>query len=459
DTNLKLIQRQRKIKLQNLKNKILNFSFSNFFGDNGLNNEAVYAYFGLFCIISAFSTIHTLPREILLSHHKIINFIYPSILLIATALISYPLWLDNWKTSRLIAVFYNIAAFYILICLGFLFVVLSNFAHIQSITLMINLIIVAVSLRWQLALFLMVIGLFTTIQFYKFYTSFCHLEYNVISTNFETVYLILSISSIFIVFIKPKQEHQELTEQKANHLSRRVNTQEEQVYKALSIKDEFIRNVQHEYHTPMTGVVSLAEALLASYKNMPLERIGGYLEDIYKSAVRIDSYDNNINMLSQFSKASYELHLEQIDLSNLLYERVEICRKLYEQNKEDREFIFDIQESVTVNIDRKYFIKLLDNLIINAISYCKRGKIAITLKRNDKNISMLVADEGIGIPAADIHHIFGSFTVSSKTWTPAGGRGIGLALCRCVIEVHGGIIKAESNGIKGATFELSMPAS
>ena len=68
-----------------------------------------------------------------------------------------------------------------------------------------------------------------------------------------------------------------------------------------------------------------------------------------------------------------------------------------------------------------------------------------------------IKDQGIGIPKHELFDIFGAFVVSSKTRTPAGGRGVGLALCRRVMELHGGDIIADSNGKKGATFTFTIP--
>lgn len=76
-----------------------------------------------------------------------------------------------------------------------------------------------------------------------------------------------------------------------------------------------------------------------------------------------------------------------------------------------------------------------------------------------EEIEFSITDEGIGIPQEEIYDIFAPFTVSSKTKTPAGGRGIGLALCKKVIELHGGVIKASSNGKSGATSKFNLPLS
>ena len=100
---------------------------------------------------------------------------------------------------------------------------------------------------------------------------------------------------------------------------------------------------------------------------------------------------------------------------------------------------------------------MFDNLIINAISYCKKGKITIDLYHDESSVYFTITDEGIGIPPLELINIFGDFTVSSKTHTSAGGRGVGLALCKKIVEIHNGSIKAESDGVKGATFKVILP--
>jgi signal transduction histidine kinase len=99
-----------------------------------------------------------------------------------------------------------------------------------------------------------------------------------------------------------------------------------------------------------------------------------------------------------------------------------------------REFEIDIEDNIVVKGDRKYLIQLLDNLIINAITYCKTGKITIELEKFEGFMYLNILDEGIGIPFEELKDIFEEFMVSSKTRTPAGNRGVGLALCKRVLK-------------------------
>lgn len=377
----------------------------------------------------------------------------------STILLSYPLWLQTWKDSLAGSIFWNISVFYILIFASFSLVIMSNFAQLQLIAFMFNLIVIAALVKWQWALFLIVTGLTTTIQIFKLYVGIDSLSIEGNILEFKTTYILLFASSIMIMFLKPKQQYQEFTEKKNEHLHNMIGNKEKETQEALALKAEFIRNVNHEYHAPMTGVISMAETLVESYHKLNDKQRLSAAEVILKSSYNLKAFDDNITTLARLSKPHYKLNKANIDFSGLVYDQIQKCRKLYEENKEDREFILDIEEKIIINADKNYMIQLIDNLIINSISYCKNGKIKVTLSQNEGNISFVIADEGVGIPKNELYEIFEPFTVSSRTKTPAGGRGVGLAICKRILEVHDGTINAESNGGKGATFRVVLPRS
>ena len=128
-------------------------------------------------------------------------------------------------------------------------------------------------------------------------------------------------------------------------------------------------------------------------------------------------------------------------------------------NKE-LEFITDISDNLIIACDEHYIRSTIDNLIINAIKYSDFAKIIITLKKNNEQAIFSIKDEGIGIPKDELLTIFQPFVVGSKTYTPASGRGVGLALCEQAIEKHYGKIWAESQNDEnsvGSTFYFKLP--
>jgi len=273
----------------------------------------------------------------------------------------------------------------------------------------------------------------------------------------KITYLLLLVGTLLIVFFKPKQEEESLLIERIEHLRSRFALQEKEMINALSLKSEFIRNMQHEYHTPMTGIISMSQMLYDSYYSLTDEERIEAAGIIFKSFLRLESFDSNLTSLAKLSSPKYELKYEDIDFSNLVSERLLICRKLYEED-DQRTFVVHIPENIYLKADKYYLGQMLDNLIINAITYCPSGTITITAEHIKLlSVTLCIRDEGMGIPQAELLEVFGEFIVSSKTKTPSGGRGIGLAVCKKIIEAHKGSIVADSDGHSWTTFTVFLP--
>jgi len=451
------LQQERSYKWKMLKEKLQNFDFVKFMAKNSPNNELMYVYTGLFCFFSLYSNMATISHGAKLVFPWFFEFVTPSVLFSATALLSYPLWLSSWKKNEVIEhVVWNLVTFYGLVCIGFIFAIIGNFAPTQVMILIINLILVAVLVRWQWSLVMIFAGAFVSFKVAAIYFPGA-LASATISLRLQIIYLLLLVGSLLIIFLKPKQEHESLLSERIEHLRNKIVDQEKEMISALSLRSEFIRNVQHEYHTPMTGIMSMSQMLYDSYDRLTDAERRDAAEVIFKSFVRLESFDSNIATLAKLSRSGYELRAERINISELIKERLKVCQKLYKDEMEN-EFILNIEEGILVKGDKYYLGQMMDNLIINAANYCKRGVIAIGLEKVGIYAARLtVKDEGIGIPESELLEIFGEFMVSSKTRTPSGGRGIGLALCKKILEVHDGSIFAESDGKSWSKFTVTLP--
>lgn len=454
---LSTIDIDRKAQSQNISKIILNFNFIDFCKNNVPKDEKFIAYVGLFNIVSIFSSIHILSEATYSQYHSLINTIHYTVLIISTCFIIYPAWNLRFKQNILFPVAWNLSLIFSLVAVNILLFMLGNFSQplLMTITLA-NLIILAVLLRWHVAIGMMLIGIFASIKFYQYYTDLPFSTSN-INLQFQILYPLIFVASILIAFLKPKQEYQALTEERNKHLGNLINAQEQRIKEALSVRSTFIRNVNHEYRAPMSGIITMAQLLAESYDMLTDSQRRDAAQSIFKSVTRLDRFDADLTSLSALSQNDPALNIKEIDLSSLVYDRLNICRKLYEENKEDREFILNIEEEAHFNGDEDYITQALDNLIINAITYCQKGKVEISLSKKSGLINFMISDEGIGIPTSELYDIFDEFTVSSKTNSLAGGRGIGLTLCKKVIELHGGNIKAESDGKSGARFTFTIP--
>jgi len=450
--NSALIQERndRKRSLARLTASIREFNFLKFIRSQNSRSEGTTVWLGIFCLVSTYATIHMIPKEIQLLYPDITNFIYTSALFMATGLLSYPLWLPAWKDSIAPAIYWNISIFYMLICSSFMLVIISGFAPFPIMAFMVNMIIIAGILKWQWATILMVSGIFITASIFKFNTGIT------VFLNFELSYLLLLFSGILVVFFKPKQEYQELSEERIDYLEHKIDDQKTELHKAIELKYEFLRNLEHEAHTPITGITSMAQVIDETYDKIPEEKRRKAIREIAINAERLQSYVNNLIDLSKLSSMRYDLRIESVNLSKLVDSKLEKCKKLYIPGKflEDREFVVEVEPDIVVNCDEYYIGRTIENIIINAIQYCKVGKITVKLTTTAKAIEFSVRDSGIGIPQSYMKDIFGAFTTSAKTKTPAGGRGVGLALAKVVTDLHKWQISVESDGENGSLFKF-----
>ncbi|MDX1916870.1 MAG: ATP-binding protein [Rickettsiaceae bacterium] len=422
--------------------------------------NASFFVVGVFCMVTIYAIMYSLPQEISNIHYSEIQFLLLNSLMLSTILLSKPIW--PWKSNKLISsILWHFVIFSVLIVVPVSFVILTKFGLAQFTVLMINLIIIAGLLRWQLALVLLPTGIMCGMLFAGYYFSNCPSaieSLSSISLHIKFVYIMLLMASVIVVIFRPKQEYQDLLEETNSYLFGKIDSQEQEIHQANDLKNEFIRNMQHEYNAPMTGVISLAEGLLGAYPQLTDKERLETISMILFSAKRVTQYDENLTTLAKLTKLKYSITKEKIDLTELLIDRIVDCKKFYNKDNyhESREFVLNIQNNVSINADKKYLCQLIDNLIINAIKYCPIGKIIIDLYTENNLTILRVEDEGLGIPAEELFQIFEPFFIGSRTKTIAGGRGTGLAVVKKIADGHEWQIDALSPNGKGAVFTLIM---
>lgn len=449
-------RQERARKISSFLNAVKSFNFLEFCKKNSPTNELAYMWLGIYFILYTLTTMYGTYVK-LLEDGKTILTIYQIMMVTGTLMAMYPIWPPRIKYQIIVQIAWNITIFYMLTFFSCFFVLLSDFGKLQLVVFALNILITAVLVGWKIGFTMAVIGFCSSLQFYKYYTGFAEITPDMGSLQFVFAYTLILAGSALIIFFRPQQEYYALTEKRNKHLNGRLGFKDQELQRAWELRSEFIRNINHEFHTPLTGISTMAEVLKDRYQNLSDEQRLKAIETIYESSTRLGRFEDNLLTLKKLSEKSYELNLEVIDFSELVYERLDICRQLYEINPEDRVFTIDVEKDIILAGDRYYLTQVIDNLIINAIAYCQKGKIDISLSHDDNNVIFAISDEGIGIPPDELGFIFTEFNVSSKTRTPAGYRGVGLAVCKKVVEAHGGDIKAESNGEKWSRFSFTLP--
>ena len=138
----------RKEKRLSAINNIKEFKFIDFCLNNSPKRESTYTFFGIFCIVSVFSTMYSMPVEIRQQHTKIIEFIYHSVLIISSGFLTYPIWPQTFKSKTFISVAWTICLFYVLVFIGCLQVVVSDLGQFQLMVFLLSVVVLSVLTRW-----------------------------------------------------------------------------------------------------------------------------------------------------------------------------------------------------------------------------------------------------------------------------------------------------------------------
>ena len=223
------------------------------------------------------------------------------------------------------------------------------------------------------------------------------------------------------------------------------------------MKDEFISTVSHELRTPLTSLRG-ALGLLAggALTNRP-EKTQQMLEIAISNSDRLVRLVNDIFDLERISSGKTELHSTMCSAEDLLRRAAGV-----QQTRSPRPNIriFFAAHGVNVWADPDRILQTLNNLISNAIKFSPEGsEIHLTARNIDENEALIeVRDQGRGIPADKLEHIFDRFQQGDASDSRAmGGTGLGLAICRSIVNQHGGRIWATSTPDQGTIFYFTLP--
>ncbi|MDH3636363.1 MAG: PAS domain-containing protein [Gammaproteobacteria bacterium] len=227
---------------------------------------------------------------------------------------------------------------------------------------------------------------------------------------------------------------------------------------ASEAKSKFLASMSHELRTPMHGILSFAELGLKRLDSLSQEKLRQYLENIHLSGTRLLYLLNDLLDLSKLEAGKMQLDLSPVKLAEL----VEICIKEQELRLRWKNlachFESDSDDTECV-CDRNRIIQVLSNIIANAIQFSlEAGEIRIDLKQAKTGFQIRVSDQGPGIPAAELDLVFDKFYQSSVRRNQSGSTGLGLAICREIIDLHQGRIWAEQNPQQGASILFEIPA-
>ncbi|MEO5327020.1 MAG: ATP-binding protein [Magnetococcus sp. THC-1_WYH] len=224
------------------------------------------------------------------------------------------------------------------------------------------------------------------------------------------------------------------------------------------LKDEFLSTVSHELRTPLTAIRAFSE-ILHDNDDLSVQERQKFSSIIIKETLRLTRLVNQILDLAKIESGKMEWHLSEVDLSSLVQEAIDATRHLFD-NKSVRLINRVPGAIIRVRADRDKIIQVVINLLSNAVKFCDAdtGLVVVELRESPDEIGLAVVDNGMGIPGEDLERVFEKFYQIRKDAIDLPmGTGLGLTICRRIIERHQGRIYAESGVTEGTAFIFMVP--
>ena len=226
---------------------------------------------------------------------------------------------------------------------------------------------------------------------------------------------------------------------------------------ANQLKDEFLATLSHELRTPLNAILGYARLVQSGV--LPRERQARAFGTIERNASALTQIIEDILDVSRIIAGKVRLNIQPIDLPDVIKNSVEALLPAADAKQIRVQTILDPAAS-PVSGDPDRLQQIVWNLVSNAVKFTpKGGTIQVRLERVNSHVELTVSDTGIGISADFLPHIFERFRQGDPTTTRLhGGLGLGLAIVRQLVELHGGTIHAASGGKdRGTTFRVRLP--
>ncbi|HXK34484.1 MAG TPA: ATP-binding protein [Dehalococcoidia bacterium] len=225
---------------------------------------------------------------------------------------------------------------------------------------------------------------------------------------------------------------------------------------ANAAKDEFLSLVSHELKTPLTTIRGNAGVLLRSWASLDDETRGGALADIVAESERLHRIIENLLLLAR-AEQGQQVPPEPLLVKHVLRRVVDRFRQYYPHRTFE---VLEYGDPRPVMFSNDFLEQVMDNLLSNAEKYSPPSEpIVIAVERDEREVRMMVLDRGIGIAAEDAERIFDPFYRSGAARGRAEGLGIGLAVCKRLVEAQGGRMWARPREGGGSEFGVALLAS
>jgi signal transduction histidine kinase len=224
-------------------------------------------------------------------------------------------------------------------------------------------------------------------------------------------------------------------------------------------KSQFLASMSHELRTPLNSVIGFSKVLMNEIDGELNPTQQTYIRSIHNSSSHLLQLINGVLDISRIEAGKLEVRREPVDLNELIDGCLASATALA-QGKPVR-IERDVAESLpVVEGDATKLKQILLNLLSNAVKFTAAGRVVLRVRATPDSVHFMVADSGPGIREEDLQRIFEPFErVQNPQTAEVGGTGLGLAVSKKFVELHGGRIWAESQQHRGSTFHFTLPAS
>lgn len=219
------------------------------------------------------------------------------------------------------------------------------------------------------------------------------------------------------------------------------------------LRSDILRSVSHDFRTPLAGIMGLASTALNNYEKLTDDVKKTFLQNIYEDADWLNELVENILQTTRFEEGRIKLIIKEEAAEEIITEAVIHVKK---HSTGHKIFVKIPDEIILIKVDGVLIRQVLVNLLNNAINYSPiDSEITVSLFRKANRVVFEVSDNGQGISQDDFAHIFEqNYQRNTKTFNGRKGLGLGLSLCKSIIEAHEGEINIRNNVPKGTTVSF-----
>jgi K+-sensing histidine kinase KdpD len=222
------------------------------------------------------------------------------------------------------------------------------------------------------------------------------------------------------------------------------------------LKTDLLANVSHELRTPLASIKGYCTSMLHFYDRLTDDEKVDWLHEINQASDRLTELVENLLDLSRLQATGFQIDKERTRIEPIITAAVEDIRR----NAEEHRFVIRVAKPLpVVEADSRRIRQVIDNLLTNAVKYSPEGtEVSILCEAKGKELVITVRDQGVGITPEEQVRVFERFyQVTLPEGGKSSGAGLGLAICKRIVEAHGGRIWVESAPGQGSTFKFTLP--